>query len=274
MNMQLPNEVFQFHNSQLKTSEGLNKFRNNSFFFTNDANDCFIQNRNGSIFKVNIKNDKLRYIWDTLNSNSMVNLIKEYPELKFISSLMNEDKMPKSKKKINWRIDKNYQYPWDKVGDSIGDSKEMDIVVAISGVFNKVFFEEVNLTTSSNIPWIPIYFDGRVVRIGPVFNPKVCYECFIKRVLAASPDAAITKNLWKKLNDEQMRKVIDFSQKNLTWLNNTLATLFDDISQIPIEKHSILEHQLSLDVDNQTKCLTKVLKVPGCPVCDKEEINV
>lgn len=272
--MQLPNEVFQFHNPQIKTNEDLTKFRNNSFFFTNEDNDCFIQNKNGSIFKVNIQNDKLRDIWETLNSNSEENLIKEYPEIKLISSLMHDDKMPENKKKVNWRIDENYQYPWDKVVDSIGDSNEMDIVVAISGVFSKVFFDEVNMTTNSNIPWIPIYFDGRVVRIGPVFNSKVCYECFIKRVLAASPDVAITKNLWEKLHSEQMRKAINFCQNELTWLNNTLTTLFDDITQIPIEKHAILDHQLSLDVDNQTKSLTKVLKVPGCPTCDKEEINV
>lgn len=148
--------------------------------------------------------------------------------------------------------------------DQVNDKGPLAIQLAIYAVPR---FHLTQLETASryfecaHIPWLPIYSDGRLIRVGPLLGPYISFDSLKRRLLAASPDGAALSCLWNRLSQLEDDIPTPFSSAERSW-TAAVATLLVQQWMAAPEHYRLIHTQFTLDPENLTITEHPVLRVP------------
>ncbi|CAM3866903.1 hypothetical protein [Mesobacillus thioparans] len=270
----LGNANFNFHTNGAENSSF--SIPMGTFFFKDENGDCYVQSGSGKLFKVNTKNKGLEEIWEFLDDGILIEDHEIRSELiSVLKSLVDVEVVEEvfSSQNLSVVINQNSTGLFKDLGIEPTSREQQEILLACSAFFNYSYFKEISEQAKHNSSlWIPVFFDGINLRVGPVFGGTICFNCYEKRMLAASRDVDLTKSVWQALENKITPQGL-LPKEQLNWLKNNLTLLIEDISQLPLMNHYLFKNQLSLNFSTKEKKLSRILSVPGCG-CDKQEAGL
>lgn len=243
--------------------------------FTGQDGLSYILNEKGQIVRVNFQNPQSREIWTSLlpgaqgyaESGSELNkaLQQLFSKPPAVTSKLDKKKLaiykaPELSEKLNHALQQS-EIPSEIVQLDQVTSDHACLLVA-TGYFRRNLFKriEAELVPHDRV-WLPVYTEGKLVRVGPLMGSIITLEFLTKRLLSASTSPQVQEDLWsyteKLVYPEQI-----FSQAEEMWYFSVIALLLEQWMEKQESLYPLDKFQITLSPQSKSILYHPVLPLP------------
>ncbi|MCY8224567.1 hypothetical protein [Bacillus haynesii] len=232
--------------------------------FLGSDQQAYLMNEEGEIMKVGFLNERSNMYWGRLKPGASIQLPDEETELIHVMNEISQREefiSPSIHIVTDDPFSKKLEAKFEQSGFFISSTGQKGIHIAFSGFFNCDSFQRFSDDAQENqLHWLPLYFDGRIARVGPLLGPYLQFEDLRKRLLAAAYFPDVTDSLWKAAQTAPFSEY-HIPLVHLEWLLTQISWIVHDYSSA--NQLRLHMHQISLDPVNMETKRHPILKVPS-----------